>query len=73
MAFDDLNRLSEISIHRTSKKFNDPKDLMDRLELLGGSTSAGNDSVKQLAHTLSKIGAINKDQLNSLRIRYLLK
>ena len=47
MVFDDLDRLSEIPIHRTSKKFkkivngviyySDPKDLMDRLELLGGS------------------------------------
>ena len=48
--FDDLNRLSEIPIHRKSKKYkkfgsgvvyyNGPKDLMDRLELLGGSILA---------------------------------
>ena len=52
--FNDLNRLSEIPIHRTSKKYsklgsgvfyyNDPQDLLSRLELLGGSMSAGNNS-----------------------------
>ena len=45
--FSDLNRLSKIPIHRTSKKYsklgsgdvyyNNPKDLLTRLELLGGS------------------------------------
>lgn len=73
MVFDDLNRLSEIPIHKTSQKFkkiscgvvyyNEPKDLMDRLELLGGSLQAGNDGVKQefsqKAHTLNKIGGID--------------
>ena len=44
--FTDLNRLSEIPIHRTSKKYsklgsgvvyyNNPEDLLSRLELLGG-------------------------------------
>ena len=52
--FDNLNRLSEIPIHRTSKKYskvgsgvvyyNNPQDLLSRLELLGGSMSAGNNS-----------------------------
>ena len=52
--FNDLNRLSEIPIHRTSKKYsklgsgvvyyNNPEDLLSRLELLGGSMSAGNNS-----------------------------
>ena len=47
MIFNDLNTLSEIPIHRTSKKYkklgsgvvyyNDPEDLLSRLELLGGS------------------------------------
>lgn len=80
MAFDDLNRLSEIPIHKTSQKFkkvgssvvyyNEPKDLMDRLELLGESIQVGNDGVKQtflqIAHTLNKIGVIDNDQLNNL-------
>ena len=52
--FNDLNRLSEIPIHRTSKKYsklgsgvvyyNNPQDLLSRLELLGGSIAAGNNS-----------------------------
>ena len=68
MVFDDLNRISEIPIHRTSKKykmigsgvvyFNNTEDLFNRLELLGGSILAGNDGVKdeftQIAHTLNK-------------------
>ena len=62
--FDNLDRISEIPIHRTSKKYkkigsgvmyyNDPKDLLDRLELLAGINLAGNDNVKeevtQIAH-----------------------
>ena len=82
MLFDDLNRLSEILLHRTSKNFkkigsgvmyyNNPEDLLDRLELLGGSISAGNNGVKQefsqIAQTLNKIGVINNDQLNNLII-----
>ena len=66
MIFDELNQLSEIPIHRTSNKFkrmgsgviyyNNPNDLLDRMELLGGSILAGNDGVKkeftQIAHTL---------------------
>ena len=50
MVFDDLNRISDIPIHRTSNKYkkigsgvvyyNNPADLLDRLELLGGSILA---------------------------------
>ena len=64
--FDDINTLSEIPIHRTSNKFkklgsgvvyyNNPEDLLSRLELLGGSILAGNDGVKneftQIVHVL---------------------
>ena len=74
--FDELNQISGIPIHRTSNKFkkmgpgviyyNNPDDLLDRMELLGGSIKAGNDGVKgeftQIAHTLNKIGAINNNQ-----------
>ena len=84
--FDDLNRLSEIPIPRTSKKckklgsgvvyYNDPKDLLERLELLGGSILAGNDGVKQefsqIAHTLNKLEVITKGQLNDLVKEYVL-
>ena len=51
MVFDELNRISDIPIHRTSNKYkkigsgvvyyNNPADLLDRLELLGGSILAG--------------------------------
>ena len=80
MIFNELNQISEIPIHRTSNKFkkmgpgviyfNDPKDLMDRLELLGGAINAGNDGVKEefsrIAHTLNKLGVISNKQLNDL-------
>ena len=50
--------------------YNNPKDLMERLELLGGSILAGNDGVKQefsqIAHTLNKLGVITNGQLNDL-------
>ena len=47
MVLNDLNKLREITIHKTSKKYykigigvvyyNNPQDLLDRLELLGSS------------------------------------
>jgi len=84
--FDDLNRISEIPIHRTSKKFkkigssvmyyDNPRDLLRRLELLGDSIMAGNDGVKeefmQIAHTLNKLCVINNDQLNDLVRDYII-
>ena len=84
--FDDLNRISEIPIHRTSNKYkkigsgvvyyNNPHDLMSRLELLGGSIMAGNDGVKdefsQIAHTLNKLGAIDNHQINDLIKEYII-
>ena len=83
--FDELNQLSDIPIHQTSSKYkkigqgviyyNNPKDLLDRMELLGGSILAGNDGVKnefvQIAHTLNKIGVINNNQLNDLLKEYI--
>ena len=76
--FNDLNRLSEIPIHRTSKKYsklgsgvvyyNNPEDLLSRLELLGGSMSAGNNSndVREefvnIVHLLNKLNVINNKQ-----------
>ena len=86
MVFDDLNRISDIPIHRTSNKYkkigagvvyyNNPADLLDRLELLGGSILAGNNGVKnefsKIAHTLNKSGVLNNTQLNSLLKEYLI-
>ena len=57
MVFNELNQLSEIPIHKTSNKFkkigsgvvyfDNINDLVDRMELLGGSILAGNNSVKK--------------------------
>ena len=87
MVFDDLNRISDIPIHRTSNKYkkigsgvvyyNNPVDLLDRLELLGGSILAGNNGVKnefsQIAHTLNHLGVLNNNQLNSLLKEYVIE
>ena len=84
--FDELNQLSGIPIHRTSSKYkkmgqgviyyNNPNDLLERIELLGGSILAGNDGVKQefiqIAHTLNKIGVIDNNQLNDLIKEYIV-
>ena len=86
MVFDDLNRISDIPIHRTSNKYktiisgvvyyNNPADLLDRLELLGESILAGNNGVKneffKIAHTLNKLGVLNNNQLNSLLKEYVI-
>ena len=86
MVFDDLNRISDIPIHRTSNKYktiisgvvyyNNPADLLDRLELLGESILAGNNGVKneffKIAHTLNKLGVLNNNQLNSLIKQYIM-
>ena len=85
MVFDDLNRISDIPFHRTSHKYkkigsgvvcyNNPADLLDRLELLGGSILAGNDvknEFTKIAHTLNKLGILNNKQLNNLLKEYIL-
>ena len=86
MVFDDLNRISDIPIQRTSNKYkkigagvvyyNNPADLLDRLELLGGSILAGNNCVKnefsKIAHTLNKLGVLNNTQLDSLLKEYVI-
>ena len=86
MIFNELNTLFQIPIHRTSNKYkrlgsgvvyyNNPDDLTDRMELLGGSILAGNDSLKneftQIAHTLNKLGVIDNNQLNDLLREYVI-
>ena len=88
MVFDELNELSEIPIHRTSKKYsklgsgviyyNNPHDLFDRLELLGGEIKAGNNAVKvknefsEIAHTLTKLNIISNDQLENLLKEFII-
>ena len=84
--FDELNQLSEILVHKTSKKYkklgsgvvyyNNPEDLLNRLELLGGSIIAGNNGVKeefsQIVHVLNKLGQIDNDQIVALLKGYVI-
>ena len=55
--------------------FNDPHQLLDRLELLGGSILAGNNGLinefSQIAHLLYQMKVISKKQLNDLLKTYI--
>lgn len=55
--------------------FNNPHQLLNRLELLAGSILAGNNGVipefSQLVHFLNQINVISKKQLNDLLRNYL--
>ena len=56
--------------------FNNPLQLINRLELLAGSIFAGNNAVKQefsqIAHLLHQLKVITKKQLNDLLKKYIL-
>ena len=56
--------------------FNNPQQLVNRLELLAGSIFAGNNGVKQefsqIAHLLHQIKVISKKTLNDLLKKYIL-
>ena len=56
--------------------FNNPLQLLDRLELLGGSILAGNNGViqefSQIAHLLNQMKVLTKKQLNDLLKKYIL-
>ena len=56
--------------------FNNPLQLLDRLELLAGSILAGNNGVKQeftqIVHLLQQLKVITKKQLNDLLKKYIL-
>ena len=56
--------------------FNNPQQLVNRLELLAGSIFAGNNGVKQefsqIAHLLHQLKAITKKTLNDLLKKYIL-
>ena len=56
--------------------FNNPHQLIDRLELLIGSLLAGNNGViqefSQIAHLLHQLKVITKKQLNDLLKKYIL-
>ena len=55
--------------------YNNPHQLLDRLELLGGSILAGNNGVinefSQIAHLLNQMGVVSKKQLNDLLKTFL--
>ena len=55
--------------------FNNPHQLLDRLELLGGSILAGNNGVinefSQIAHLLNQMKVISNKQLNDLIKTYI--
>jgi len=86
MVFYELNKLSEIPIHRSSKKFskigsgvvyyNNTNDLLDRMELLEGSILAGNDGAKseysEIVHKLFQLGIIDNGRLNDLLQVYVI-
>ena len=75
----NLNLLREYKEKRGTGilHFNNPYQLLDRLELLGGSILAGNNGVIQeffqIAHLLNQMKVITKKQLNDLLKKYILK
>ena len=56
--------------------FNNPQQLVNRLELLAGSIFAGNNGVKQefsqIAHLHHQLKVITKKTLNDLLKKYIL-
>ena len=53
--------------------FSNPLQLLDRLELLGGSILAGNNGViQEFSHLLNQMKVITKKQLNDLLKKYIL-
>ena len=56
--------------------FNNPHQLLNRLELLGGSILAGNNGVipefSQIAHLLNQMKVITKKHLNDLINNYIV-
>ena len=86
MVFNQLNKPSEIPIDRSSKKYskigsgvvyyNNTNDLIDRMELLGGSILAGNDGAKsefsKILNKLHRLGEIDNAKLNDLLEVYVI-
>ena len=69
----NMNKLVNIAKKKTGQgiiRFNNPQQLVDRLELLAGSIFAGNNGVKQefsqIAHLLHQLKVITKKTLNDL-------
>ena len=75
----NMNKLENIARKKEGKgifHFNNPQQLVKRLELLAGSIIAGNNGVKQefsqIAHLLHKLKVITKKTLNDLLKKYTL-
>ena len=78
---DYINNISKLGIYaeKTGQgiiHFNNPQQLVKRLELLAGSIFAGNNGVKQefsqIAHLLHQLKVISKKTLNDLLKKYIL-
>ena len=74
-----MNKLENIVRKKEGKgiiHFNNPQQLVNRLELLAGSIFAGNNGVKQefsqIAHLLHQLKVITKKTLNDLLKKYIL-
>ena len=75
----NLNQLREVKKKKKTGTgifhFNNPIQLLDRLELLAGSILAGNNGViqefSQIAHLLHQMKVITKKQLNDLLKKYI--
>ena len=75
----NMNKLENIARKKEGKGinyFNNPQQLVKRLELLAGSIFAGNNGVKQefsqIAHLLHQLKVISKKTLNDLFKKYIL-
>ena len=65
-----IEMLKEVQTGKGMVYYNNPLELINRLELLGGSIKAGNNSLKNefsgIAHKLRDLGSLNNKQLSSL-------
>ena len=75
----NMNKLENIVRKKEGKgiiHFNNPQQLVKRLELLAGSIIAGNNGVKQefsqIAHLLRQLKVISTKTLNDLLKKYIL-
>ena len=71
----DYLRSLKYKVGQGNVYFNNPNQLLERLELLGGSILAGNNGVipefSQIAHLLNQMKVISKKQLNDLLKNYI--
>ena len=72
--------LSDLKYYKTKSGsgtfyFNNPQELLKRLELLNGSLAAGNNGVLseyiQIADRLKDLGVVTNNQLNKLLRKYI--